>query len=245
MPQVPRRHVAAGAARPLQALVGTVDLGLGGAGGVAGGAGVAMEEHDLNRLLGGRERLGELSHGARESGTGERQQSGAAAVVPEQIGMGSRGVLAHPVVARDQQSPPAPAAEGGAADGQGRAEGRGLQPAGSGVCPRGGRRTRRAGLAGAVGSPPHGCLPRASSQRCTCQRSRKRRQPGFLGTTWRPSLSRPWRRISKRVERLMARRLQRASVVSQIGSSMAAAAGGCLGQRGRLPRVGGTSCYRC
>ena len=35
----------------------------------------------------------------------------------------------------------------------------------------------------------------------------------------------------------MARRLQRASVVSQIGSSMAAATGGCRGQRGRLPKV--------
>ena len=181
----------------------------------------------------------ELRHGASESDTGERQQSGTATVVPEQIGMGRRGVLAHPVVAWNQQAPPPPAAEGGAADAQGGAEGRGLQPAGSGVRPRGGRNNRRTGLPGAVGSPPHGCLPRASSQRCTCQRSRERRQPGFLGTTWRPSLSRPWRRISKRVERLMARRLQRASVVSQIGSSMAAAAGGCLGQRGRLPRGGG------
>ena len=112
MPQVPRRHVPAGASGPLQALVGPVDLRLGGAGGVAGGAGVAMEEHDLNRLLEGREGLGELRHGARESGTGERQQSGAAAVVPEQIGMGRSRVLAHPVVPRDQQAPPAPAAEG-------------------------------------------------------------------------------------------------------------------------------------
>lgn len=96
MPQVPRRHVAAGAARTLEPQVGPVDLGLSGAGGVAGGAGVAMQEHDLNRLLRGRERLGELRHGARESGTGERQQSGTAAVVPEQIGVGRGRVLAHP-----------------------------------------------------------------------------------------------------------------------------------------------------
>ena len=173
MPQVPRRHVAAGASGPLEAQVGPVDLRLGGAGGVTGGAGIAMEEHNLHGLLGGREGLVELRHGARATArrkrsatsTRERQQSGAAAVVPEQIGMGRGGVLAHPVVASDQQAPPPPAAEGGAADGQGRAEVRGLQPAGRGVCSRGGRSNRRDGLAGAVGSAPHGCLPRASSQR--------------------------------------------------------------------------------
>ncbi len=85
-----RRRVAAGTTRPLQTLVGLV----------------------------------ELHHGARESDMGQRQQSGAAAVMPEQIGRARGRVFAHPVAARDQQAPlPPPAAEGGAADSQPPADG--------------------------------------------------------------------------------------------------------------------------
>lgn len=49
-------------------------------------------------------------------------------MVPEQIGAGAGGVLAHPVVAGDQQAAATPAAEGGAADAQGVAEDGGVQP---------------------------------------------------------------------------------------------------------------------
>ena len=45
MPQVPCRHVATGAACSLQPLVGPVDLSGGGVGGVARGAGLAVEQH--------------------------------------------------------------------------------------------------------------------------------------------------------------------------------------------------------
>jgi hypothetical protein len=250
MPQMPRRHVAAGAAGSLEALVSPVYLGLGGAGGVAGGAGIAVEE----QVVAGGLRSTEghrLRHGARATAprkrsatsTGARQQSGAAALMPEQVRAGAGGVFAHPVVASNQQAAAAPAAEGGAADDEGRAEGRGLQPVNGGVRTRCGRSSRRAALAGAMGPP----LPMAASRGPARNAAGPRGavsagSRGSWATTWRPSLSRPWRRISKRVERLMARHLQRASVVSQIGSSMPAAAGDCLRQRGRLPRGGGMQC---
>jgi hypothetical protein len=57
-----------------------------------------VEEHVLCCPLRGGEGL-ELRHGARATDTGERQQSGTAALVPEQIGVGRGRVLADPVVA--------------------------------------------------------------------------------------------------------------------------------------------------
>ncbi len=43
--QVPRRHIPVAIPRSTEAEVGPEDLGLGGAGGVEGGAGVAVQEH--------------------------------------------------------------------------------------------------------------------------------------------------------------------------------------------------------
>jgi hypothetical protein len=89
MPQVPCRHVATGAACPLQPLVRPVDLRLGSAGGVARGARLAVEQHVVAGWFWGLEGK-RLRHGARRSSTGARKHSRAAAPVPEQIGAGSR-----------------------------------------------------------------------------------------------------------------------------------------------------------
>ena len=108
--QVPGRYVTAGAAGPLEPLVGPVDLCGGSVGGVAGGVCLAVEQHVVAggfRGLGGER----LRHGARRSSTGPRQQSGAAAPVPERIRAGTGGVLKSPVVSSEQQPAAAPVAE--------------------------------------------------------------------------------------------------------------------------------------
>ena len=108
--------------------------------------------------------------------------------------------------------PPPPAAQGGAADREAAAEGWGFHP-GSAL--------------GIELVMAHGCLPSASSQRCRCQSRCERRQPGFLGTRWRPGLSRPLRLIANSVERLIASWAQSCSVVSQgLEGDMAAGAAG-------------------
>ena len=61
-----------------------VDLGLSSAGGVEGGAGIAMQEHVIPGWLDGLNG-GRLRHGA-ATASGARQQSGTARLVPEQIG---------------------------------------------------------------------------------------------------------------------------------------------------------------
>ena len=108
--------------------------------------------------------------------------------------------------------PPPQAAQGGAADREASAEGWGFHP-GSAL--------------GIELVMAHGCLPSASSQRCRCQSRWERRQPGFLGTRWRPGLSRPLRLIANSVERLIASWAQSSSVVSQgLEGDMAAGAAG-------------------
>ncbi len=61
---MPGRHIAAGAAGHLEALVRLLDFQVGGAGGVVGGAGVAVEQHVVGD-----------SHGATESGTDARSKA--------------------------------------------------------------------------------------------------------------------------------------------------------------------------
>lgn len=122
--------------------------------------------------------------------------------------------------------PPPPAAKGGAADREAVAESWGFHPGG----------VLALGIEFVMA---HGCLPSASSQLCRCQSRCERRQPGFLGTRWRPGLSRPLRLIANSVERLIASWAQSCSVVSRgLERDMAAGAAG-WGQRGRLPRVEG------
>ena len=187
-----------------------MNLGLSGPGGVEGGAGVVVQKHVIPSWLAGLNG-GSLRHGA-ATASGARQQSGTALPVPEEIGARGRRILLDPVVAMAQQLPPPPAAEGGAADREAAAEGWGFHPG------------------GAVGIElvmAHGCLPSASSQRCRCQSRWERREPGFLGTRWRPGLSRPLRLIANNVERLIASWAQSSSVVSQgLEGDMAAGAAG-------------------
>jgi len=187
-----------------------VNLGLSGAGGVEGGAGVAMQKYVIPSWLADLN-AGRLRHGA-ATASSARQQSGTALPVPEEVGAWRRRVLLDPVVAMAQQLPPPPAAQGGAADREAAAEGWGFHP-GSAL--------------GIELMLAHGCLPSASSQRCRCQSRCERRQPGFLGTRWRPGLSRPLRLIANSVERLIANWAQRSSVVSQgFEGDMAAGAAG-------------------
>ena len=111
-----------------------------------------------------------------------------------------------------QQLPPQPAAECGAANREAAAEGWGFHPGGP---------------LGIEFVMAHVCLPSASSQRCRCQSRCERRQPGFLGTRWRPALSRPLRLIANSVERVIASWAQSCSVVSQgFEGEMAAGAAG-------------------
>jgi hypothetical protein len=84
--------------------VGAVDRGLGGAGGVEGGASVAVQEHVIPSRLAGMD-WGRLRHGAAMA-SGPHQQSRTALPVPEQIGAGHRRVLLDPVLAMTQQLPP-------------------------------------------------------------------------------------------------------------------------------------------
>ena len=163
--QVPGRHIPVAIAGSTEVEVCPVNLGLSGAGGVEGGAGVAVQEHVIPSRLAGLD-WGRIRHGV-ATASGARQQSGTAHPVPEQIGAGRRRVLLDPVVAIAQYLPPPPAAEGGAANREAAAEGGGLHP-GSAL--------------GIELVMAHGCLPRASSQRCRCQSRCERRQPGFLGT---------------------------------------------------------------
>ena len=208
--QVHGRHVAIAIPRSTEVEVRPVDLRLGGAGGVQGGAGVAVQEHVIPGWLAGLNG-GRLRHGVATT-SGARQQSGTALPVPEPIGAGRRRVLLDPVMAMAQQFPPPPAAKGGAADREAAAEGGGFHP----------------GLVlGIELVLAHGCLPSASSQRCRCQSRCERRQPGFLGTRWRPGLSRPLRLIANSVERLIASWAQSSSEVSQgFEGDMAAGAAG-------------------
>lgn len=152
MRQVPGRHIAVAIARSTEVCIGPVDLGHGGAGGVEGGASVAVQKHVIPCWLAGLNE-GRLRHGA-ATASGTRQQSGTAWPVPEQIRAWCRRVLLDPVMAMAQQLPPPPAAEGGAADREAAAEGGGFHPGG--------------GL-GIELLMAHGCLPSASSQRCKCQ----------------------------------------------------------------------------
>ena len=119
--------------------VGAVDRGLGGAGGVEGGASVAVQEHVIPSRLAGMD-WGRLRHGAAMA-SGPHQQSRTALPVPEQIGAGHRRVLLDPVLAMTQQLPPPPAAEGGAANREAAAEGWAERSAGAaakpGGCPHG------------------------------------------------------------------------------------------------------------
>jgi len=223
MRQVPRRHIPVAIPRSPEVEVCPVDLGLGGTGGVQGGAGVAVQEHEIPSRLTALNR-GRLRHGA-ATGSGARQQSGTARLVPEQIGAWGRRVLLDPVVSVTQQLPPPPAAQGGATDQEAAAEGWGFNPG------------------GALGIElvlAHGCLPSASPQRCRCQSRCERRQPGFLGTRWRPGLSRPLRLIANSVERLIANWAQSSSVVSQgFEGDMAAGAAG-VGAAGEASQGGQT-----
>ena len=78
------------------------------------------------------------------------------------------------------------------------------------------------------------CSVRAVQSRC------ERRQPGFLGTRWRPALSRPLRFIANSVERLIANWAQSSSVVSQgFEGDMAAEAAG-VGAAGEATQRGQT-----
>ena len=125
--------------------------------------------------------------------------------------------------------PPPPAAQGGAANREAAGEGWGVHP-GSAL--------------GIELVMAHGCLPSASSQRCRCQSRCERRQPGFLGTRWRPGLSRPLRLIANNVERLIARWSQSSSVVSQgVEGDMAAGAAGA--GAAREATQGGGGLYPC
>ena len=200
-----------------------MNLGLSGAGGVEGGAGVAVQEHVIPGWLAGLNG-GRMRHGA-ATASGARQQSGTARLVPEQIGARGRRVLLDPVVAMAQQLPPPPAAECGAANREAAAEGWGFHPGGP---------------LGIEFVMAHVCLPSASSQRCRCQSRCERRQPGFLGTRWRPGLSRPLRLIANSVERLIASWAQSSSVVSQgFEGDMAAGAAG-VGAAGEATQCGGS-----
>jgi hypothetical protein len=187
-----------------------MDLCLSSAGGVEGGAGVAVQKHVIPSWLAGLN-MGGLRHDA-ATASGARQQSGTALPVPEEVGAGRRRILLDPVVAMPQQLPPPPVAQGGAANREAAAEGWGFHPGGA---------------LGIEFVMAHGCLPSASSQRCRCQSRCERRQPGFLGTRWRPGLSRPLRLIANNVERLIANWAQSSSVVSQgfVGDMAAGAAG--------------------
>ena len=152
MRQVPGRHIAIAVTRSPEVEVRPVDLRLSGAGGIEGGAGVAVQEHVIPSWLAGLNE-GRLRHGA-ATASGAHQQSGTALPVPEEIGAGLRRILLDPVMAMAQQLPPPPAAEGGAADREGAAESWSLHPS------------------SALGIElvlAHGCLPSASSQRCRCQ----------------------------------------------------------------------------
>ena len=53
MGKVPGRHIAVSVARSPEVEIGPVDLGLSGAGGVEGGAGVAVQEHVIPCRLAG------------------------------------------------------------------------------------------------------------------------------------------------------------------------------------------------
>ena len=198
-----------------------MNLGLSGAGGVEGGAGVAVQEHVIPGWLAGLNG-GRMRHGA-ATASGARQQSGTARLVPEQIRAGLRRVLLGPVMAMAEQLPPPPATQGVAADREAAAQSWGFH------------------LGGALGIElvmAHGCLPSASSQRCRCQSRWERRQPGFLGTRWRPGLSRPLRLIANSVERLIASWAQSSSVVSQgFEGDMAAEAAG-VGAAGEATHEG-------
>jgi len=219
--QVPGRHVAVAIAGSTEVCIGPVNLGLSGAGGVEGGAGVAVQKHVIPSWLAGLNG-GRLRHGA-ATASGVCQQSGTALPVPEEIGAGRRRVLLDPVMAMAQQPLPPPAAEGGPANREAAAEGWGFHPGG--------------GL-GIELVLAHGCLPSASSQRCRCQSRWERRQPGFLGARWRPGLSRPLRLIPNSVERLIASWAQSSSVVSQgFEGDMAAGAAG-VGAAGEATQGG-------
>ena len=148
MRQVPGRHIAIAIPRMPEVEVCPVNLGLSGAGGVQGGAGVAVQEHVIPSWLAGLNE-GRLRHGA-ATASGVRQQSGTAQLVPEKIGAWRRRVLLDPVVAMAQQLPPPPTAERGAADRQLGAELLGSEP---GV--RGGHGSRGC-RGGAVGEATQG-----------------------------------------------------------------------------------------
>jgi hypothetical protein len=129
MRQVPRRYIPIAIPRSPEVEVRPVNLGLSGAGGVEGGAGVAVQKHVIPSWLAGLN-MGGLRHDA-ATASGARQQSGTARLVPEEVGAGRRRVLLDPVVAMAQQLPPPPAAQGGAADREAAAEGWAFHPGGA------------------------------------------------------------------------------------------------------------------
>lgn len=102
MRKLPGRHIAIAVAGSPEVEVCPVDLGLGCAGGIEGGAGVAVQEHVIPSWLAGLY-WGRLRHGA-ATASGARQQSGTALAVPEQIGAWRRRVLLDPVLPKTEQS---------------------------------------------------------------------------------------------------------------------------------------------
>lgn len=111
MAKVPCRHIAVAIPRSPEVEVRPVDLVLGGAGGVEGGAGVAVQEHVIPCWL-ARLNAGRLRHTAAKA-SDTRQKIKTVLPVPEQLGAGRHRVLLDPVVAMAQQLPPLPATEAG------------------------------------------------------------------------------------------------------------------------------------
>jgi hypothetical protein len=137
-----------------------VDLGLSGAGGVEGGAGVAMQKHVIPSWLAGLNG-GRLRHGA-ATASGTRQQSGTALPVPEQMRAAAARVLGHQMAAGLEQAAALDRKQRGAADRQLGAEllggepgvrgGHGSRAAGVGAATQGGQTYTRAIHGGSVGS---------------------------------------------------------------------------------------------
>lgn len=83
MTKVPGRYIPTAVPRSPEVEVRPLDLGLSGAGGVEGSAGVAVQEHVIPSRLDALNR-GRLRHGA-ATASGAHQQSGTALLVPEKV----------------------------------------------------------------------------------------------------------------------------------------------------------------
>ena len=116
MRQVPRRHIPVAIAGSTEVGVGPVNLGLSGAGGVEGGAGVAVQKHVIPSWLAGLD-WGRLRHGV-ATASGASQQSGPARLVPEQIGAAAAGILGQQMPAGLEQATALNRKQRGAADRQ-------------------------------------------------------------------------------------------------------------------------------